>query len=110
MGTAKDFHIRAVRTEFDFRRHGQISLYAGQKQGNDFFEAQPLEFKLTGEYEKDRPFLEISKHSAQIIMDDLWECGLRPSEGSGSAGSLKATQSHLADMKKIAFNSLKIQE
>lgn len=43
-------------------------------------------------------------------MDQLWNCGLRPTEGSGSAGSLAATQRHLEDMRKIAFNTLGFPE
>ena len=52
------------------------------------------------------PLLQIDVNQAQRLMDDLWECGIRPSEGSGSAGSLAATERHLADMKKIAFSLL----
>jgi len=50
----------------------------------------------------------LTKDQAQVLMDDLWTAGIRPTEGSGSAGSLKATQDHLEDMRKIAFNRLKI--
>jgi len=39
-------------------------------------------------------------------MDSLWDCGLRPSEGTGSAGALSATQKHLDDMRKIVFKKL----
>lgn len=49
------------------------------------------------------PLLKLDMHAAQNLMDELWHCGLRPSEGSGSAGSLAATERHLADMQKIAF-------
>lgn len=45
---------------------------------------------------------------AQQLIDQLWDCGLRPTEGTGSAGQLAATQKHLADMKEIAFHALKI--
>jgi len=45
---------------------------------------------------------------AQTLMDDLWNAGLRPSEGSGSAGAMAAVQQHLADMRKIAFVKLGI--
>lgn len=51
-------------------------------------------------------FLRIDHSSAQVLMDDLWQAGLRPSEGSGSAGSLKATENHLKDMQRIAFKLL----
>ena len=44
----------------------------------------------------------LTVENAQILMDNLWDCGLRPSEGSGSAGAMKATQNHLEDMRKLA--------
>jgi len=50
------------------------------------------------------PCLRIDMELGQKVMDDLWDCGLRPSEGSGSAGSLAATQSHLEDMRKLVFS------
>jgi hypothetical protein len=51
----------------------------------------------------------IDADRAQKLIDDLWDCGLRPSEGSGSAGAMRAVEHHLADMKVIAFHALKIQ-
>lgn len=53
--------------------------------------------------------LRLSIPEAQTLMDDLWQAGLRPTEGRGSAGSLRATESHLADMRKIAFKKLGIE-
>ena len=50
--------------------------------------------------------LRLSLDSAQQLMDELWHCGVRPSEGSGSAGALAATQHHLKDMQRIAFKLL----
>lgn len=44
--------------------------------------------------------------NAQELMDDLWAAGIRPSEGTGSAGSLKATEYHLDDMRNIALTLL----
>ncbi len=49
------------------------------------------------------PMLFFQHDDAQRLMDELWGCGLRPSEGTGSAGSLAATERHLADMQKIVF-------
>jgi hypothetical protein len=69
--------------------------------------AMPLKMKEHKELEPIRAFVSISKQEAQVLMDDLWDCGLRPSEGSGSAGALLATQNHLSDMKKIVFKTLK---
>jgi hypothetical protein len=55
-----------------------------------------------------QPSMELSKTSAQLLMDDLWHAGLRPSEGSGSAGSLRATERHLSDMRKIVSKNLEV--
>jgi len=48
--------------------------------------------------------LQLTNDQAQTLMDDLWRAGLRPTEGTGSAGALKAVENHLADMRKIAFD------
>lgn len=52
------------------------------------------------------PSVLLQDTEAQLLMDDLWSSGIRPTEGSGSAGSLKATENHLNDMRKIAFDLL----
>jgi len=46
---------------------------------------------------------------AQALMDRLWACGLRPTEGSGSAGALAATERHLADLRTLVEKSYKLQ-
>ena len=52
------------------------------------------------------PALQVKMSDAQMLMDTLWDCGLRPTEGSGSAGALLATQKHLEDMRKLAGDLL----
>ena len=52
------------------------------------------------------PTLELRLEEAQQLMDELWRVGLRPTEGTGSAGSLAATERHLRDMQSIAFRLL----
>lgn len=52
---------------------------------------------------RQNPFLILTPTDAQQIMDSLWDCGVRPSEGSGSAGALLATQNHLKDMQQLVF-------
>jgi hypothetical protein len=49
------------------------------------------------------PTFSLSMGAAQALMDDLWNVGLRPTEGTGSAGSLAATQRHLEDMRTLVF-------
>jgi hypothetical protein len=54
-------------------------------------------------YHQPEPTLCIDMTAAQVLMDDLWRAGLRPTEGSGSAGSLAATERHLKDLQKLVF-------
>lgn len=55
----------------------------------------------------EQPTLRLRPEDAQGLMDELWRVGLRPTEGTGSAGSLAATERHLADMRSVAFGLLK---
>lgn len=55
-----------------------------------------------------RPTFIIDETQAQVLMDNLWDCGLRPSEGSGSAGALMAAQLHLEDMRRIVAKNLEV--
>ena len=52
-------------------------------------------------------FLRIGELEAQALMDRLWMAGFCPTEGSGSAGALAATQNHLEDMRCLVFNNKK---
>lgn len=52
-----------------------------------------------------QPPITLNKTAAQGLMDSLWDCGLRPSEGFGSAGCLAAIQRHLEDMRTLIFST-----
>jgi hypothetical protein len=47
------------------------------------------------------PLMSLGFNMAQQLMDQLWDCGLRPSEGAGSVGQMAAVQAHLADMRAL---------
>jgi hypothetical protein len=68
--------------------------------------ALPLQFKTVapGAFGmQPEPCMHLSLDSAQRLIDELWGAGLRPTEGTGSAGSLAATQRHLEDMRTLVF-------
>lgn len=89
----------------DFGRGISITLV--DEQSNGVWVGEPvLMTRLKNDYEHVQPTMNIENDTAQQLMDQLWQCGLRPSEGTGSAGSLAATQAHLEDMKTIAFSAL----
>lgn len=91
------------RTEFFVERvlYGHyLNVYVRQGIGV----AQPIVFKdQESDLEISPPALQIGMTAAQQLMDELWRAGLRPSEGSGSAGALAATERHLKDMQRIVF-------
>lgn len=45
---------------------------------------------------------------AQALMDSLWECGLRPSQGAGSAGALQAVQDDLKHTRGLLAQVLPV--
>lgn len=55
------------------------------------------------------PSLALVADAAQQLMDDLWQAGLRPTQGRQSEGQLAAMAAHLLDMRTIAFNSLHLE-
>lgn len=56
------------------------------------------------------PAITMSREDVQSLMDELWRIGVRPSEGTGSAGSLAATERHLKDMQRITFSLLRDEQ
>ena len=50
------------------------------------------------------PLLTIDDSAAKRLMDELWNCGIRPSE-VGSVGALAATERHLADLQRLVFGN-----
>lgn len=87
--------IKAARQVYDKR----IDLYI--HDGRRTF-AQ-LKFMEVPEGQFVEPSARIFEEDAQVLMDSLWDCGIRPTEGNGSAGAMRATEKHLEDMRKIAF-------
>ncbi len=67
---------------------------------------EPVQFRVVDEDEtaiQSPPALQLSITDAQRLIDELWHCGIRPTEGTGSAGSLAATERHLKDMQRLVF-------
>ena len=61
--------------------------------------------------EGDDPPTTFSLHleAAQELMDELWRCGLRPTE-VGTAGELAAVRYHLQDMRALAFTRIGVDK
>ena len=99
--------IRALRANMSLGVD-KIELYGYQRDSQGQAEAKELQMVKCEEYVQLKPFAVIENPQAQVLMDDLWAAGIRPSEGRGSAGAMEAVLNHLKDMRKIAFKKLGI--
>ncbi len=45
----------------------------------------------------------------QAALDAAWQAGLRPSRGVEEIGELKATRSHLEDMRRLVFDTQEVR-
>lgn len=105
--------VRVRRTPYFERDRLNVDIWSRHgPDGRILAVAEPLTLKTVDEataaahYQE--PTFKMFADTAQKLMDDLWDCGLRPSEGTGSAGAMAATQKHLDDLRTVAFHALKI--
>ena len=49
------------------------------------------------------PTMALTPEDAQQLMEDLWQCGIRPRQAAGSVGQLDAVNAHLQDMRRLVF-------
>lgn len=99
----KGLEIRAIKAD---HRQG-IAIFIEEDRDRKYYLAEPLAMKdqteATALFTPMTPTASLSSTAAQQLIDDLWDCGLRPSEGSGSAGQLAAVERHLKDMRTLVF-------
>lgn len=81
-----------------------VDIAIVDKVGGSFYCAKPVEMESHSKDMEIHPSFSLNPKSVQELMDELWRCGYRPSEGAGSAGQLSATQAHLEDMRKLVFD------
>ena len=103
--------------EFSASRHtwfSGIKLWVRARRGFDNFQRKSLLFPeaiVWTEIDREssdaglrhEPFMELTDNEAQILMDELWKFGIRPSDGSGNVGQIKAMDDHLKDMRHLVF-------
>jgi hypothetical protein len=52
------------------------------------------------------PSFQLDAPAAQMLMDDLWQAGIRPSQGVPSEGQKEALQEHIDTLRKLLFGGL----
>jgi hypothetical protein len=92
--------LRAQRCDYDMRV--EFVMFERDERGVTYAAETVTQRKLDDNEMIPRLF-NLSPTETQELMDNLWSCGFRPSEGTGSAGSLAATERHLEDMRRLVF-------
>jgi len=92
----------------DYRNRFMVGIFQYDRENICVGEVKTIEFteKDPSSSIYDPPPIVLGKNEVQLLMDDLWAAGVRPSSGEGNAGQLGATERHLEDMRKIAFKKL----
>ena len=81
----------------------RIDLYIGSEDGRTLVRQVVLERTEHPSMLHADPSFSLTPVAAQVLMDDLWACGIRPTEGAGTAGAMRATERHLEDMRALVF-------
>jgi Holliday junction resolvasome RuvABC endonuclease subunit len=71
--------------------------------------AKPVEFWME-QYKPElgaitQPTIKLHRDAAVQLMDALWLAGLRPSDYKSASGEIQRLEAHIADLRKIAFQS-----
>lgn len=100
-----------TKTQFFVERsdYGRIfNLHIFARDDENLYEVHPVKFEKKDQTTNSKcsePVLMLLQEETQRLMDELWRAGFRPTEGTGSAGSLAATERHLEDMRALVFKT-----
>lgn len=89
-----------------------VNIYLAQKIDGVINEVKPVDFvckRLEAGMPYSEPALSFSMQTTQRLFDELYLLGFRPNNGQSSIAHVDALNKHLNDMRKIAFNGLKIE-
>ena len=100
-----DRNIQSTVFNNPYSNRVEIRMCAGR--GENVAAAQSVIFSPATEGSEWAPALSLTRTEAQALFDEFIRAGFRPSHQVDAAGALQATRDHLADMREIAFSSLK---
>jgi len=95
---ARNIPGRSIDLYVTARRPGWAGMSVMVTPVFQSFERAEDAFGVLGE-----PSFHLTLEAAQRLMDELWRCGIRPTE-EGTAGQVAAMQAHLQDMRKLVFD------
>lgn len=72
--------------------------------------ARRIEFSPLEEGAFAEPTCRLGRAEAQVLLDDLWAAGYRPTSERIGPDGLKNIERHLQDMRAIAFSKLRLDK
>ena len=100
-----DDHVRAKAAPWAH----SVEIAAFGKVMGGATKVATLQWEAIAEHAEMKPLLTIRMEQAQVLMDDLWNAGVRPTDGAGTAGAMRAAEHHIADLRRVAFKALGIE-
>lgn len=97
----RDLHCRVFAKPWRYQHYLEVLFYE-YKDGLTYC-AKPAEMALADEGGEGTSAFTLNITAAQELMDSLWSCGVRPTEGAGTAGAMAAVQAHLKDLQRLVF-------
>jgi hypothetical protein len=90
-----------------FIRNG-VDIHLVARRGDLRSIGLPIVFETLAEDDGRRhePTFTLPMAAAQEMMDRLWQCGVRPTEGAGSAGAMAQAEAHIKTLQRVAFGLL----
>jgi len=79
--------------------------YALSARTRDGYFAKAVEWETVeegGEFTQG-PMLQLPREDVQVLFDELWRGGFRPSHVESAESALGATKYHLEDMRRLVF-------
>ncbi len=102
------YPVRLIPWCRPFDRRTEFALVS--HTGELHYVAKPIEMVIVPEGECiPGPTFSLADDEVQALMDKLWDCGYRPTQGTQSFGQIEAMEKHLADMRAIVANRLKVK-
>lgn len=98
-------HVRAKAAPWA----NSIEIAAFGKLPSGDTKAAVVQWQTISEAAELPTLLALSIIQAQVLMDDLWNAGIRPTEGAGTAGAMRAAERHIEDLRTIAFRLLEVK-
>ena len=94
--------LKLLAQRSGFAMHGIEFLLLDRTFDDKLSKAKYIEFEPYDEQIYIDPTFHLEIAEAQSLIDNLWECGLRPTNITNVSGEVAAVKEHLGDMRKLS--------